>query len=185
MTVCMYRDINTLQPYIIDFTQRGCHTLRLPAFYRARKFISPCHLSLSWARSIQSLPLLHSPIPLTEDNTSFTEFLVSLPLLRSYQRISPGPRICINFRNNASLYGEELLATLPTPKWRTTPSRLSATAYSIYSQLPSILEAVPPTETWGGAMPWWQGPTYRGRLFYPNEIILDSRVRKVPSRQRQ
>ena len=29
MTVCMYRDINTLKPYIIDFTQRGCHTLRL------------------------------------------------------------------------------------------------------------------------------------------------------------
>jgi len=28
MTVCMYRDIHTLQPYIIDFTQRGCHTLR-------------------------------------------------------------------------------------------------------------------------------------------------------------
>ena len=31
MTVCMYRDIHTLQPYIIDFTQRGCHTLRLHA----------------------------------------------------------------------------------------------------------------------------------------------------------
>ena len=28
MTVCMYRNIHTLQPYIIDFTQRGCHTLR-------------------------------------------------------------------------------------------------------------------------------------------------------------
>ena len=28
MTVWMYRDIHTLQPYIIDFTQRGCHTLR-------------------------------------------------------------------------------------------------------------------------------------------------------------
>ena len=28
MTVCIYRDIHTLQPYIIDFTQRGCHTLR-------------------------------------------------------------------------------------------------------------------------------------------------------------
>ena len=29
MTVCMYRDIHILQPYIIDFIQRGCHTLRL------------------------------------------------------------------------------------------------------------------------------------------------------------
>jgi len=32
MTVCMYRDIHTLQPYIIDFTQRGCHTLRFKLF---------------------------------------------------------------------------------------------------------------------------------------------------------
>jgi len=29
MTVCTYRDIHTLQPYIIDFTQWGCHTLRV------------------------------------------------------------------------------------------------------------------------------------------------------------
>jgi len=33
MTVCMYRDIHTLQPYIIDFTERGCHTLRLRTKY--------------------------------------------------------------------------------------------------------------------------------------------------------
>ena len=29
------------------------------------------------------------------------------------------------------------------PSWRTTPYRQSATAYSIYSQLPSVLEAAP------------------------------------------
>ena len=34
MTVCMYIDIHTLQPYIIDFTQRGCHTLRYEPFFR-------------------------------------------------------------------------------------------------------------------------------------------------------
>jgi len=34
-----------------------------------------------------------------------------------------------------------------TPSWRTTPFRLPATAYSIYSQLPSISEAVPPSAT--------------------------------------
>jgi len=33
MTVCMCRDIHTLQPYIIDFTQRGCHTLRLSMIF--------------------------------------------------------------------------------------------------------------------------------------------------------
>jgi len=30
----------------------------------------------------------------------------------------------------------------------------------IYSQLPSISEAIPLSATWGRAMPWWQGPTY-------------------------
>ena len=40
-----------------------------------------------------------------------------------------------------------------------TPS--GRTTRSIYSQLPFILEAVPPSATWGGPMPWWQGPTYR------------------------
>ena len=42
---------------------------------------------------------------------------------------------------------------------RTTPCRLSATAYSKYTQIPSILEAFPPSTTWGRAMPWWQGTT--------------------------
>ena len=37
-------------------------------------------------------------------------------------------------RNNTRFYGEVLY-----PIWRTTPCRLSATAHSIYSQLPSIL----------------------------------------------
>ena len=27
---------------------------------------------------------------------------------------------------------------------------------------PPYLEAVPPSATWGRAMPWWQGPTYHG-----------------------
>ena len=49
--------------------------------------------------------------------------------------------------------------------WRTTPCRLSATAYSMYSQLPSILEAVPPSATRGRAMPWWQGHTYHFKVF--------------------
>ena len=36
MTVCMYRDIHTLQPYIIDFTQRGCHTLSSSSLFVRR-----------------------------------------------------------------------------------------------------------------------------------------------------
>jgi len=67
------------------------------------------------------------------------------------------------FCNIVIFYGEELLATRPTPKLETTTCRLSANVYSIYSQLPSILEAVPPSATWGCAMPWWQGTTYHGQ----------------------
>jgi hypothetical protein len=40
-------------------------------------------------------------------------------------------------------------ATHPTHGWRTTRCLLSATAYSIHSQLPSIVEAVPPSATLG------------------------------------
>ena len=56
------------------------------------------------------------------------------------------------------------------PSWRTTHCRLSATAYSIYSQLLSILEAVPPSATWGRAKSWWRGPTYHGDV--RNMVIL-------------
>jgi len=59
-------------------------------------------------------------------------------------------------------YGEELVAPLSTPSWRTTPCCLSANGYSIFSQLPSILEAVPPSATWPRAMSWWQGTIYHG-----------------------
>ena len=49
---------------------------------------------------------------------------------------------------------------------RTTPCRLPATAYSVYSQVPSILEAVLPSATWGRTMPCWYGPTYHGKTPY-------------------
>jgi len=46
-----------------------------------------------------------------------------------------------------------VVSTSPNPpSWRFTPRRLSTTAYSIYSQLPSS-EAVPLSATWGRAMP--------------------------------
>jgi len=45
------------------------------------------------------------------------------------------------FCNKVSFYGEELLAPHPTRN----PCQLFATAYSIYSQLPSIVEAIPPS----------------------------------------
>jgi hypothetical protein len=54
------------------------------------------------------------------------------------QGIRPSPSPFVAFSNMLIFYGEESLATRPTPSWRTTPCRLSAIAYLIYSQLSSI-----------------------------------------------
>ena len=45
-------------------------------------------------------------------------------------------------RNKTRFYGEDLLTPCPTPNLKDHPL-LSATAYSIYSRLPSILKAGP------------------------------------------
>jgi hypothetical protein len=50
----------------------------------------------------------------------------------------PSLRLCVTFRNKLVIYVEELLAPVPTFKLEVTPCRLSATAYSVYSQLSSI-----------------------------------------------
>jgi hypothetical protein len=34
----------------------------------------------------------------------------------------------------------------------------------MYSQLPSILDAIRVSATWWRASPWWQGPTYNNYL---------------------
>jgi len=51
------------------------------------------------------------------------------------------------FRNKFNFYGEELSTPRPTPKLEDHPLSMSVTAYSIYSQLPSILETVSPSAT--------------------------------------
>jgi hypothetical protein len=53
------------------------------------------------------------------------------------QRICPGSRLSRNCCNRF-FYGEGLLSPLPTPKLEDHPCHLSATAYSIYLQPPSI-----------------------------------------------
>ena len=62
------------------------------------------------------------------------------------------------------------------PSRRTTPCRLSATAYSIHSQLPCISEAVSPAATWGRPIPRWLGPTYHGM-----KISTDQKARQLVS----
>jgi len=59
---------------------------------------------------------------------------------------------CIHFVTRPVFKGTICLHLAPPPSWRTTPRRLSMTAYSIYLQLPSILEAIPTAKIWGHAM---------------------------------
>ena len=73
---------------------------------------------------------------------------------------------CIRFVTRLSFWDEELLAPRSTPMLRDNPCRQSETAYSKYSQLPSILEAVPPSATWRRAMARWHGSTYHGTFIY-------------------
>ena len=51
-----------------------------------------------------------------------------------------------------------------TLTWTTIPCRLSVNAYSIYTQLPSVLEAVPPSATGGHVMLLCQAPTNLGYI---------------------
>jgi hypothetical protein len=62
----------------------------------------------------------------------------SLPHSQEPATCSPGPRLCIAFRTMVIFYGEELLAARPTPKLEGHPLSAVVTAFSMYSQLPSI-----------------------------------------------
>ena len=80
-----------------------------------------------------------------------------VPILGS-QKNSSIARPCEKFLNIVRFYGADLLAFRPTPKLE--DHTVSAVCdCSVYSHLPSILEAVSPPATWGRAMPWSQGPT--------------------------
>jgi hypothetical protein len=90
---------------------------------------------------------------------------------------------------NIIFFGEELLAPRPNPpSWRTTPCRLSATAYSKYSQLSSISggrSSIRNLRTRhavviGTHLSLWQGPTYLGLSLHPTENYLESKSAVKP-----
>jgi len=81
------------------------------------------------------------------------------------------PEAMYPFRNKASFYGEELLASCPDPKMENHPlSIVRDCLFNIFI----VTFHVPPSATWPRAMPWWQGPTYRG---------LDAKVQNLISSQ--
>jgi len=65
--------------------------------------------------------------------------------------------------------------------WSTTPYRLSLTAYSIHSQLPSVLEAILLSATRGRAMLWWQASTYLDYIAYCDGFIVTNDSEEVLS----
>jgi hypothetical protein len=107
---------------------------------------------------------LASNIPRTKPHVPFQ-------LLRSYHSISPCPRQVFIFRNEVSFYGEEFTSPRPTPSRRTTPCRLSATAYSIYLHLPFISEAVPPSEPEDAPCGGNKDPLTTDSQIYPSKIL--------------
>jgi hypothetical protein len=79
----------------------------------------------------RTCPIHASDIPCTNSHVHFISFRTFI------QGIRPGPRPLLNVRNKHIFYGEVLLAHAQPPKLEDHPLSAVATAYSIYSQLPS------------------------------------------------
>jgi hypothetical protein len=83
---------------------------------------------------------------------------------------SPGPRLCIVFRNMVIFYGEELLAPRPIPKLEGHP--LLAVRNCLFNVFAATLRSGGRSSirnlrtrhavVTGTDLSWWQGPTYRG-----------------------
>jgi hypothetical protein len=92
-------------------------------------------------------------LPLTYLLTSWCrilfEKLIVTQLVKKYPAFLWSPKvhhrvhIFETFRNNNKFYSEGLQPHVQPPSWRTTPCRLSATAYSIYSHLLSVPGGLP------------------------------------------
>ena len=112
---------------------RSSASRKFPAFYGTRKFIAAFttarHLSVSWARPIQSFPLL-----------------------RLYPRIIPVPRLWSLFLNMANFLLWGVVSTSPNPQ-AGGPHTVSCPRPVIQyiRSYPTYLEVVPPSATWGRA----------------------------------
>jgi hypothetical protein len=81
--------------------------------------------------------------------------LPPVPILRSYQSISPGPRLSVRtFRNVIRFHGEELLASRPIPKLEGHPSSAVRNClFNIFAATPCIGGRSSIRNPWA-PMPW-------------------------------
>jgi hypothetical protein len=63
---------------------------------------------------------------------------LSTQMFNRFSIVYKNPRLLVVFRNKLIFYGKELLTPRPTPTLEDHPCRLSANAYSIFSQFISI-----------------------------------------------
>jgi hypothetical protein len=91
----------------------------------------------------KSTPLVATPRQISPIHTiaSYLSKIYFLSLRPFIQGIRRGLRCFVMIRNKLIFYGEELFTPRKSPSRRTPSCRLSATANSVYSQLPS--------KTWG------------------------------------
>jgi hypothetical protein len=88
-----------------------------------------------------------------------------VPLLsRSFRRAILIPMLLAIFRNMIHFL-RWVVSTSPNPQDGGPP--LAGCPQLLIQYIPTYpahLKAVPPSATWGRAIPWWQGPTYHGDM---------------------
>jgi hypothetical protein len=83
---------------------------------------------------------------------------IPFPLLGSYRRISPIPRLLEIFHNMIHFLRWGVVSTSPNPQAGGPP--FVGCPWLLIQNIrsyPPYLKAIPPSATWGRAMPWWQG----------------------------
>jgi hypothetical protein len=138
--------------------------------------VPPLHHLISCTPTKSNLYLLNSLAAAVSEPALYMILTFHVPNLLSLFRCLNRTKVSIQACCACSCFVTNTVFTLRNcqhisqhPIWRTTPCRLSATAYSVYSQLPSILEAVPPSATWGRAMPC-RDPLITGTLPLSGDI---------------
>ena len=140
--------------HLVDFIIRNYHDARSP---ERQILLAPCSTNL--VEKLTGLQLVKKFSAFYGSRGIITAFTSARHLSLSKVKIQVWG-ICSYFATKPAFTVRSCQHLAQSPSWRTTPRRLSATAYSIYSQLPSVSEALLLSAIRERAMPWWQGPTY-------------------------